>query len=61
MVVLKVLGIVLLMAFLGAYMEIGLWLTTIGTPIWWMHGLGQWLAWMFTPIAVVGVLIHDRL
>lgn len=43
---------------LGFYIQTGLWLTSQGTPLWWMEGLGQWLAWIGTPVAITIVIVN---
>jgi hypothetical protein len=56
---LLIISIIVGMALLGAYMQMGLWLTVDG-PIWWMHGLAQWMCWLATPIVITVVLYERR-
>jgi hypothetical protein len=53
MVIIRIIGIIAIVAALGAYIQLGLFLTTYRTPIWWMYGLGQWFAWLAIPPAIV--------
>jgi hypothetical protein len=60
MLLLKIVGGILAAAAAGAYLQLGLYLTTPGTPIPLMDGAGQWLAWIATPIVIVTVLAESQ-
>jgi len=55
----KIVGITALVWLAGAYFQLGLYLTSFGTPFPIMHGLGQWLAWVCAPLAIGAVLINE--
>lgn len=58
MLVIKIIGVIICAGLIGAYIQVGLFLTASGSPIWWMIGLGQWLAWVAIPIAITTVVIY---
>lgn len=55
----KIFGVIVLAGMAGAYFQLGLYLTSHGTPFPIMYGLGPWMAWLSAPIAIVAVLWND--